>query len=131
MRAGRVDRPQSMIAGHVDRRHAVLGLGLGLGLGPLLGLAAAGCASVGGSAATAVTQDYSTALRNTLRPFTGDLAGYRYRGTPLGNFGVGAIYLDEVQGADPSRAESGWYLGDPDSWLAPGRPAASRAEWHD
>lgn len=114
-----------MSVGRIDRRHAVLSLGLGLGL------AAAGCSNMAGSTATAVAQDYSTALRNSLRPFTGELAGYRFRSTPLGNFGVGAVYLDEVQGADPSRAEGGWYLGVPDNWLAQGRSQASRAEWRE
>jgi len=114
-----------MNKGFVGRRGVLLGLGLGLGLG------AVGCSSVAPGAATAVAQDYSAALRDSLRPFTGDLAGYRYRGTPLGSFGVGSIYLDDVQRVDPLRAESGWYLGGPENWLAAGRPDATRVEWRE
>ncbi len=91
----------------------------------------AGCGSVGGSRTAAVTQDYASSLRNALLPFTDRLPGYHYRATPLGNFGVGSVYLGAVRGPDLSRAESGWFLGGPQSWLATGLPAAQRREWQN
>lgn len=97
----------------------------------LAGVSLAACSGVAGSGTRAVGQDYSAALRSALEPFTDRLPGYHYRSTPLGNFGCGSVYLGEVRGADLSRAESGWFLGGPQSWLAADLPEAQRREWHD
>ena len=98
-------------------------LGLGLGLGA--------CGSVAGSGTRAVTTGYSEALRGALEAFTDRLPGYHYRSTPLGSFGVGSVYRGEVRGADLSRAEGGWYLGDAQSWLAAGLPDDKRSQWRN
>lgn len=70
--------------------------------------------------------DYASAMRQALRSVTGDLPGYHFRATPLGNFGVGSLYVDEIANADLAQAESSWYLGSPDTWLAADRSAAER-----
>jgi hypothetical protein len=95
----------------------------------LSGISLAACSGVAGPGTRAVAQDYAASLRSALEPFTDRLPGYHYRSTPLGNFGVGSVYLGEVRGTDLARAESGWFLGGPQSWLAPGLPEAQRHEW--
>lgn len=108
--------------GIISRRDA-------LAWGVLSSVGLGACSGVAGPGTRAVAQDYATSLRSALEPFTDRLPGYHYRSTPLGNFGVGSVYLGEVRGADLSRAESGWFLGNPQSWLAPGLPEEQRREW--
>lgn len=95
----------------------------------LSGAGLAACTGVAGPGTRALAQDYAASLRSALEPFTDRLPGYHYRSTPLGNFGVGSIYLGDVRGSDLARAESGWFLGDSRSWLAPGLPEPQRREW--
>jgi hypothetical protein len=97
----------------------------------LSALGVAGCSGVAGPATRSTTRNYSDALRGALEPYTDRLPGYHYRSTPLGNFGVGSIYLSEVRSADLSHAEGGWYLGDPQTWLAVGLSPEKRREWRD
>ena len=110
-------------------RAAIISRRDALAWGALSSVSLAACSGVAGPGTRAVAQDYSAALRSALEPFTDRLPGYHYRSTPLGNFGVGSVYLGEVRGADLSRAESGWFLGNPQSWLAPGLPEDQRREW--
>lgn len=94
--------------------------------------AAALPALLGGCAATAggpKPQDYAAAMRRALQSVAGELPGYSFRASPVGNFGVGSIYVDEMLDGDPRQAEAGWFLGGPDAWLAGGLPAAERQRW--
>ncbi len=121
----------------MDRRDALrratrgtLGASATFGASGLLGtLGLAACGTAAAPATRSVTEDYSSALRSALEPFTDRLPGYHVRATPLGNFGVGSVYLGQVSGNDLSRAEGGWFLGDPSSWLAPELSAAARRDW--
>lgn len=79
-----------------------------------------GCVTTGSTGSTPPPVDYAAAMRAALRTQAGDLAGWHVRSTPVGQFGVGSIYLDEAGDASLARAESGWYLGGPDTWLAVG-----------
>lgn len=97
----------------------------------LLALAAgaplAGCSGRGGTLRDeSAVADHPAAMRMLLRSVAADLGGYQFRATPIGNFGVGSIYLDDVTGSGTAGAESRWYLGGPDQWLAPGRPEVER-----
>lgn len=99
----------------------------------LLGLAGAltlpGCAGPGGPPPGPAAGTYGDAMRQAIRSVAGELPGYAFRASPVGRFGVGSVYLDEATGASASRAEENWFLGTPDSWAAPGRPAAERQQW--
>jgi hypothetical protein len=77
----------------------------------------------------APSADYASAMRQALQATAGDLRDYVFRPTPVGNFGVGSIYLDEFADEHSARVESAWFLGGPEQWLAPGRGSAERKRW--
>ena len=82
----------------------------------------------GGPLATEPPPDYAGAMRQVLQTFGRDLPGYQFRGTPIGNFGVGALYLDDLGDPGLQQVESRWFLGGPQTWLQPAS-AADRAQW--
>jgi hypothetical protein len=59
-----------------------------------------------------------------LQAYAQDMRGYQFRTTPVGNFGVGSLYLDDLGDPQFARVESSWYLGGPETWLL--IPAAAR-----
>ncbi|MDH3209920.1 MAG: hypothetical protein OEL91_06015 [Burkholderiaceae bacterium] len=89
--------------------------------------AIAGCAPLGvlsdrGSSPTT----YAATIREALQNYASDMQGYYFRATPVGNFGVGSIYLDDVSDPSLSRVESSWFLGGPNDWLTSSVPQADR-----
>lgn len=89
----------------------------------------AGCATGGAPTGGPAAGTYATAMREALRSATGALPNYQFRSSPVGNFGVGSIYIDEIAGNDLRQAESSWFLGGPDNWLARSLPPAERQRW--
>jgi len=106
-------------------RRAWLACAAGAGAPWLAGLA--GCITTGGGGGPA-PGDYADAMRQALKSVTGELPGYLFRASPIGNFGVGSIYLDEVAGGDLKQVESSWFLGGPDTWLSPAIIGAERQQ---
>jgi hypothetical protein len=102
------------------RRSLLLGAATVL-LAPLGGCTLGGVSS-GGPAA----DNYGTAMRQAIGAVTGPLPGYVFRASPVGNFGVGSVYVDEMAGGDLAQVESNWFLGSPDTWLASTLPPAER-----
>jgi len=89
--------------------------------------AIAGCAPLGvlsdrGSSPTT----YAATIREALRTYASDMHGYYFRATPVSNFGVGSIYMDDVSDPSLSRVESSWFLGSPNDWLTSSIPQADR-----
>lgn len=95
-----------------------------------LAIPPAGCAMSAGGAGPA-PGDYAAAMRRALQSVTGELPGYQFRATPVGNFGVGSVYAEDLAGTDPRQAESHWFLGGPDNWLLPTLGPAERRQWLD
>ena len=60
----------------------------------------AGCATGGAPTGGPAAGTYATAMREALRSATGALPNYQFRSSPVGNFGVGSIYIDEIAGND-------------------------------
>ena len=63
------------------------------------------------------TVDYATTVRSSLSVFGWDLNGYFFRATPVGNFGIGTMYLNENTSTDPRVIESHWLLSNPSIWF--------------
>lgn len=93
-------------------------------LAPLGGCTLGGAASGGPAPA-----NYGAAMRQAIASVAGPLPGYLFRATPVGNFGVGSVYVDEIAGADLAQVESSWFLGGPDTWLASTLAPAERQRW--
>ena len=77
----------------------------------------AACATVVFLLMSGCTPKYSGEIRNALkRVYRSDFPGYTFRGTPVGNFGVGTIYLNDIQ--NPSvPIEERWLIGHPNTWF--------------
>jgi len=74
-------------------------------LGMLVTLAVSGCVS------------YSEGLQKALiRTFGHDFPHYTFRGTPIGNFGVGTMYLNEIEKPNMPIQER-WQIGNPNTWF--------------
>ena len=87
-----------------------------------------GCAPMLGSpGAAGAPADYAATVRDVLRSYASDMQGYHFRATPVGNFGVGSIYLDDIGDPQMARVDSSWYLGGPDTWLDAAPAERSRA----
>lgn len=58
---------------------------------------------------------YDQEVRSSLtRTYGSDLSEYTFRGNPVGNFGVGTMYLKDLK--DPSKTpDQSWLIGHPDS----------------
>jgi len=58
---------------------------------------------------------YDQEIRKSLvKAYGQDFSAYQFRGTPVGNFGVGTMYLKELK--DPQKnPESNWLVGHPDT----------------
>lgn len=109
------------------RRHSLIAVTLA----STLPLSLAACAQLGlsGTSTGAPSADYASTMRQALRSFAGELPSYYFRATPIGNFGVGSIYLDDVSDPTLKHVESSWFLGGPDSWLAPSLTRSQRQQW--
>lgn len=81
----------------------------------LLIVALAGCAP-----------QYSEEIRGALGRAYAGFDGYSFRGTPVGNFGVGTMYLKDVT-YDPRHVERSWLIGHPDTWFRDDVSADERA----
>lgn len=68
-------------------------------------------------AACARHPQYSDEIRSALQRAYHDFGDYTFRGTPVGNFGVGTMYLKEVK-FDPKHVERSWLIGHPDTWFS-------------
>jgi hypothetical protein len=72
--------------------------------------------------------NYAKENQKALRSLFGDqFKGYYFRASPLGNFGVGSMYLDE-----PSvPVENRWLVGHPDTWFIDTLSVAERQRFMD
>jgi hypothetical protein len=62
--------------------------------------------------------NYAKEVQKALeRSFRQDMRGYTFRGTPVGNFGVGTMYLNEIENPK-TPVEQHWLIGLPDTWFA-------------
>jgi hypothetical protein len=75
------------------------------------------CATAAILMMTGCTPNYSGEVRNALkRVYRSDFPGYTLRGTPVGNFGVGTMYQNDIQ--NPSvPIEERWLIGHPNTWF--------------
>ena len=87
---------------------------------------AGGCTLGGVGNGGPAPASYSAAMRQAIGSVAGPLPGYLFRTTPVGNFGVGSIYVDDIAGSDLAQVESSWFLGGPDTWLASTQAATER-----
>lgn len=87
-------------------------------LAPPFGLGLGGCTLAGVASGGPASASYGAAMRQAISSVAGPLTGYIFRATPVGNFGVGSVYVDEIAGGDLALVESSWFLGGPDTWLA-------------
>jgi len=74
----------------------------------VLALTATGCVSYAGEMEKALKRIY----RNKQQ-----FRGYAFRGTPVGSFGVGTMYLNDIKNPNIP-VEERWLIGHPDSWFA-------------
>jgi hypothetical protein len=68
---------------------------------------------------TACTSKYADEMRSSLeRVYNADFRNYTFRGTPVGNFGVGTIYDKKTTEASSGSADVSeeWLLGHPNTW---------------
>jgi hypothetical protein len=75
------------------------------------------CALLLAIATSGCTASYSGEIRKALkRVYYSDFPGYTFRGTPVGNFGVGTMYLNDIQNPS-SPVEERWLVGHPNTWF--------------
>ena len=97
-----------------------------IAVGLFAAVVAGGCASPLLSGSGGDPASYAAAVRNALQAYAQDMPGYQFRAAPIGNFGVGSLYLEDVGDPGLTQVDKAWYLGGPDVWLR--TPAATREQ---
>lgn len=70
--------------------------------------------------------NYADEMQKALkRIYKRDFRGYTFRGTPVGNFGVGTMYMNDIENPKVP-IEERWLIGHPDTWFPDTLPKEER-----
>ena len=72
------------------------------------------------------TKDYAGIIQSSLKILGWDLNGFYFRASPVGNFGIGTMYLKQKDVNDPKIIESNWLLSNPNIWFEETLPETNK-----
>jgi hypothetical protein len=80
---------------------------------------------------TACGTNYSKEIQTAIKDaFKQDFKNYTFRGTPVGTFGVGTMYLKELGEPDNVAVDDRYLVGHPGSWFAAGVDTTEAKAWN-